>query len=277
MAALIDMERSGMRLKVFKGDPNEWLSWRAKFEAMVDADGLLDFMLSEAEAIKTGSIVEGDVAWRKKNQKLYCKLVICTEGAPNGVVEQQKESRSGLAAWSALIKKYEVKGNVQKAALLDRLLRDVLSNREDPDVYFIRVEQLQRQLKAMEVDVTDSMMMVIVMSKMSESYAGLRTVLDTVGDLTYDKLKEQMRVYYGRMNSTSQSSPQDSALMTNFKGNCRRCGKYGHREAHCRNSDGFKKEIVCFLCGKRGHIVRNCPNNKEAEEASIITEADMVL
>jgi hypothetical protein len=50
MAALIDMERTGMRLKVFKGDPNEWLSWRAKFEAMVDADGLLDFMLSEAEA-----------------------------------------------------------------------------------------------------------------------------------------------------------------------------------------------------------------------------------
>ena len=61
MAALIDMERTGMRLKVFKGDPNEWLSWRAKFEAMVDADGLLDFMLSEAEAEEASIITEADM------------------------------------------------------------------------------------------------------------------------------------------------------------------------------------------------------------------------
>ena len=88
-----------------------------------------------------------------------------TEGAANDLVAQFDDAREGVCsrrdgrtAWRALVAKYELTGNLQKAALHAELDRAALGDGEDPDVYFVKIERIQRQLRRMNAAVDDTMM-----------------------------------------------------------------------------------------------------------------------
>jgi hypothetical protein len=59
----------------------------------------------------------------------------------------------------------------------------------------------------------------------------------------------------------------------NFKGDCRKCGKQGHKAADCRGetnqgAGGNTKSnanITCYKCQKKGHYARECPTKKNKE------------
>ena len=60
-----------------------------------------------------------------------------------------------------------------------------------------------------------------------------------------------------------------------FKGNCRKCGKRGHKSADCRSgkSDkGRKFSGKCHKCGRTGHVIRNCPDWKNEKSNNAADE-----
>ena len=198
-----DVEKGGAKLQPFSWKPEDWLPFKGKFEALLDRTDpdLLDFLLGCLEIDdgddekKPLKVIESQVETRaalkkageskaKKmriNRLLHSMLVSYTDGAANNLVEQFRKERDGLGAWEALEAKYEVKSHVQMGVTLKMLIDDSPGT-GDPDVYILRVERLQRQLIEMGVEVSDQLMMAIVLSRMQDGYAGLRTVLDTIED-----------------------------------------------------------------------------------------------
>ena len=71
---------------------------------------------------------------------------------------------------------------------------------------------MRRTLKELGIDITDAMMLGIVMAKLPPRYHHVRDVLEMTEDLTYDALKERMRVIY-RRDLTSGRRPNE-VLMT---------------------------------------------------------------
>ena len=272
MSSREESDKTWMKIKAFTGKAIDWLPFKAKFKAMLEEKDpkLLDFVL---EPVVKPKKKEEREAWVRMNRMLYAKLILFTEGAANGLVEQFEEERSGLGAWLALVAKYEVKSQVQKGALMRELIRSELESGEDPDLYFTRMERIQRQLKAMDLWVTDEMLVVIMLAQMEESYERLRTVLDTKDDLEYEEFKNQIRTFHSRLKADAEEAVaktkeknDDAAFATIFRGKCYRCGKAGHRKAECTTKESDIKK--CDHCGKPGHVKKNCWRLKEEEGAA---------
>ena len=284
MASFIDTDKGGPRLKAFNGSKSEdWLAWKVKFQAVLNSSDLLDVIRNnEARPTQEGGLD----AWIKKNRKVYDKLILYTEGAAAGVVEQFDDERDGVGAWQALVNKYELKGNSQKAALHGELFQDTMAGHEDPDLYFMRIESRQRRLKRLGIAIEEDTLLGIGMSKLPKEYATLKTVMGADCELTYDAFKDQVRDFYTREIAGSPSA--DSALTAQAKGSCFDCGMYGHFKADCpknkqrggggrgggrgrgngrgggrggrggRGQGQARPRIKCYNCGKTGHFERDC-------------------
>lgn len=256
-------------LKIFNGRQEDWAMWREKFEAMLDMVEVLDVLLP-GTAKPTG----GDdlVKWNKSSRSVYSRLVLYTSGTPLGIVKQHHKDRDGVKAWTALVDKYEQKGEVKISALHEQLITAVMYNGEDPEEFFLRLEELQRQLKELNVTVEDSMLKGIVTAKMPEEYMSLRAVIDTMPDLKYDGLKNHMRAFYMRNKMSLDHIVQERAMVAvrangRFNGQCFKCGRHGHKKNKCLEGDD-EEQLRCGYCNKIGHHEKDCWSKKKKGEST---------
>jgi hypothetical protein len=84
-------------------------------------------------------------------------------------------------------------------------------------------------------------------------------------------------VFYGEGSKTSYPGPntpkKHPTTKKRFKGDCRKCGKQGHKAADCPSGGGDKKSaggggnknkaVTCYECGDKGHYARECPKKKK--------------
>lgn len=81
--------------------------------------------------------------------------------------------------------------------------------------------------------------------------------------LSIEELKEELSLRFERL-STKQNdhSGEENALFTlQFKGQCRNCGKVGHKASGCKPKHGRdkKNDVVCKYCKRPGHVMKaNC-------------------
>ena len=133
--------------------------------------------------------------------------------------------------------------------------------------------------------------MLHVLSSLPVEYESIVETLERdlgEGLLTFEDLKEQVRSKYRRLTKKMNVKEDELAFTVlikkfnkkqGFKGNCRICGKYGHKAADCWenkinknkkfNQGGGNKEWQfkgkCNFCGIYGHKERDC-HKKKAQE-----------
>ena len=107
---------------------------------------------------------------------------------------------------------------------------------------------------------------------------GLENKLSLSGDesLTVEKMRDKLNDRYQRIldhkeEEKGKKGPvihdNDVALATymkQFKGNCRHCGKIGHKKFECPDNPQKKaNNVQCWYCGGIGHRCDNCEKLKE--------------
>jgi hypothetical protein len=136
--------------------------------------------------------------WRTQNYLIYAHLATNTEGAAYDVVREFEEVMDGSAAYRALVVKYECSGMAQKTDLHSKLVNDTIKGGEDPDRYFRRIEEVQRQLRDVGVPIKNQSMLGFALAKLPPVYSTLGLILEADPKLTYDNFKSRIRSYYER-------------------------------------------------------------------------------
>jgi len=272
MSLIVD-KTAGMKLEVFSGKQAEWSDWRERFEAVMAINKMLDVLVLDNSPPEDPAKRK---EWDEMSAGAYSRLVLFTTSTPLGLVKKYRSTRDGAGAWRAMVDKYELKGEVRISFLHDQLFNSVMSPSADPEVFFLQVEELQQRLGELQVIIVDATLKSITISKLPPIYEPLRAVIDTIENLSYEKLKDHVRGFYDRniAGKEEKSEGENHALNTNstggFRGRCYKCGIVGHTENVCRRprragSDPRK----CHGCGKSGHLVRNCPEQNGESSANV--------
>ena len=271
-------EKSGLpRVNIFEGKGAHYDDWKERFSALMAIHKMHDILDVTKSRPTTSDAAKA--AWDSMSNLVYARLILYTAGTAQGVVKKYRSTRDGAAAWRALIEKYEQKGEVKMATLHSELINAEMVPLEDPEAYFLKLEDLQLRLKELNVVVEDATLKGIVTAKLSDDYAPLRTVIDTMPNVTYDGLKDHVRNYYvrsiaARAAENEKNMAKAQALMAkskNFGSPCYSCGERGHRMSECRSKYGGRDMKKCYVCDKIGHIARDCPSKKSAANVAETT------
>jgi hypothetical protein len=119
-------------------------------------------------------------------------------------------------------------------------------------------------------------------------------------ELTIQEVKKNVRDYYDLYvrdeTKTNKNGEQAFFSKSKFKGDCRKCGKYGHKAVDCRSKGNTtekreltpeqrnkRKNVKCYNCQKMGHYASECNNQKNApikqkgEDANTTTQGMFVV
>eukprot|EP00952_Eustigmatos_sp_NYUAD-ZCMA_P013331 52937-Eustigmatos_ZCMA.PRE.1 len=143
-------------------------------------------------------------------------------------------ARDGVAAWRGLVVKYERQGTLARVMLCKQLIQLHMSTGTDPDFFIGETEELARRLGAMDQQISELLLMGLVLAKLPAEYDPLLTVLETDDELTYDVVKRRVRAYFSSPQMQRHEIPE-KALIAHIDGDCYGCGVYGHPEWDCPN------------------------------------------
>jgi hypothetical protein len=168
------------------------------------------------------------------------------------------------------------------AVLHAELINSTMPESQDPEPYFLRLEELQEQLGELKVVVADATLKGIVMARLPERYAPIQAVLETMKDLEYGDLKEHLLAFHARSDARYPwKDPEAAYSAVAFRGRCHECGKQGHRAAACPKRAGTggggqsrRRQIICWECGKPGHVRMDCT---AGEQSNVAVECDALV
>lgn len=272
-AAMSDLRISAGTIPVLDDHDEAWPGWRDKMESFNGMSGLDDLM--KADAARPAQGAEAQAQYDKNNATLYFRLAFFTSGSAHETVKKYKDAKDGVAAWKALVTRYEMEGETKASALHAQLINLTMEAHKDPTVFFLKLEDLQTRLKAMGVMVEDATLKGITMAKMPKAYNGLRTVMDTSAGLTYQQLKVHVKSFYVRNKVQMEQmrvDVDDGVALLGMEqtangghgggggGKCRCCGKRGNYKRDCPDN-------VCTFCKKRGHVEKECWKKQKKDAA----------
>jgi hypothetical protein len=201
---------------------------------------------------------------------------------------------NGQVAWTRLSAKYAPKTAPSMIKLEKQFRESRLKKGKDPDVWITNLEELRDRIQEMGSSMTDDQFLVHILNNLSKEYKLQVLLLEkrigsTTDPLTVEELKGDLNLEFERLHISEDddnSAEGERALATvQFKGRCSGCGKYGHKNADCRNrtsnpngsmggykggantfvkkSSGFKGN--CNFCDKYGHKEADCFLKKKGQ------------
>lgn len=256
---------SGLRIKIFSGKEHEWPEWKAKFEAVMRSKKLLkhlsstppDADLDDSDYLST-LFVEGGKSlkqWLEDDEALFYELIIHTTGKACKLVQQFEEKTQGKRAWDMLKQKYEGTGTLEAMELLEELMTcTMVDPSKDPDLFFIKIERLQRRLKDRGEEYSDNMLRDLLLVKLPrDKYQGLISTIGGEGKRpTYEVTKERIRSHWRTFIREGRSSMDEDDEEESDKALMSKAGA----------GEGDKQKIKCFKCKRFGHKSFECPQQR---------------
>jgi hypothetical protein len=259
---------------------------------------------------------------KKANDMAYSMLTMAVSDAVSfGAVYNAQTTDlpdgDSKAAWSNLekifkpihsTKKYELEQAFNSCALLQES--------KNPDEWFAELQKIRLQLKIdFQVDYDDNkiishMLFNIKPKGYDTIVAIIKRDLNKGVATTLDDVKEDIRQVYGQLNKGG-STTKEQALVTRdgksfkkvFKGDCRVCGKKGHKATECWENEKNKDKrpyfykpstspaftpapvttaptapkSICSYCSKPGHTEDKCFKKKRETKSRSPEAAEVVV
>ena len=228
-------------------------------------------------------------------------------------------------AWEAMIKRYEDTDVILKSDLKQLYYETKMDADDVPSLFVVTMEKLRNKLaNEASFKVSDEDFMLDILAKLPKGkqegemgpYQIERRIIEreiknpaTSYDL--EALTLDLEKVYNDINGKKDEDDDDrgekehtdkafAAYSKQFKGRCRKCGKYGHMGKDCRNQgnghqggnkqSGYKgkhskdtKRFTgkCFYCNKPGHLKQDCKKRiadqkKADDQGNRASEADEI-
>ena len=279
-------------------DPDKFREWNAKMLAYsrkkkVEIYFKSDISIPALTAITASNASADDIKVFDDHQEAYDILIHRTTGVPFAFVCKETNA---YKAYTKLTDKYQPKQESDLIRLTNEFNKCVLEDTdEDPDVFFIRLDNLNERFTAIKAEYTkkDHELKAHLLVSLPDDYDIVLTVISgKKAGYSYEDMKEKIQEYW-KVNfeqDTTTKKKSHLALATqtrgngsnwkNFKGTCNKCGKQGHKAVDCwskktgnggggqggRQGGNGSDNRKCYNCNKIGHISRNCPAKKANEQ-----------
>jgi hypothetical protein len=148
-----------------------------------------------------------------------------------------------------------------------------LKRERDPEDWIKQLLLMNTRLEGMGYKMPEMEIIVHILNNLPREYESVVEQIE--GDLDIgltvdlDKVKNKLRSKFGRIKSHVFKNPSrvtEGALFAGqegFKGNCRKCGEYGHKAAKCPKR---REEFKCNYCTFKGHTKEFCRRKKKDQE-----------
>ena len=312
------MSEKSIRIVTFTGKRNDWRQWSKKFLAVAEKREYRSILETDADKLD----IKVDQK-KKMNSLAYNDLLLAmTEDVSFGLVDEATSTTypegDARTAWGKLMQRYESQTNASRVKLMGQFTSSKLrKNTQDPDPWISELELMRIRLKKMGSDIDDEYLMMHVMNNLPSAYDGLIENLEDRLDSTFDPLtmtvlRDKVSEKYEKIKrrkgikdevSDSEEEEEKALFAKQFKGRCRKCGKFGHKAADCksdikkgpwnpskRNGGGGSRtrfQGKCNYCGKYGHKEADCwakqgkikteESNNQAVEEQEEDEVEVVL
>ena len=281
---------SGLKVKKFKGQREEFAMWWNQFCAFCTLKGILEALFkkfdsklptNESDVLDPTDTVQKEQIKAKEMNAQAMSLLTMTMDAPRLIrkVESAKcPNWPGGKAWKlveGLIKKYKPSDVIAVAEQATKLMSLKLKRTEDP-------EDLGDSIAALETEygssIDEKQKIAAIVKTAGQYYSDViqnetARITGTGGIVTAEDLIEAMstnwRIGGGSARTAKEyddSEPNDVAL-SNMPGafanrNCFKCGEKGHMARNCTkqgpNDKGGSFGGTCYACNKRGHKADRC-------------------
>ena len=165
--------------------------------------------------------------------------------------------------------------------LLNELTTLQKSHSETITDYLLRAEQAATSLRAAKEQVSDSLLVAMVLKGLPDDYnAFVAVTIQSENVVDFQKFNTSLRHFEETENSRAQSSSdnQSSAVMkiTDSRRNtgkqitCYTCGASGHKSSECEK----KKGRWCSICKNKSHPTSKCRKKKDVANKSSSSTSD---
>ena len=227
------------------------------------------------------------------NDRAYQLLIVSCTGIAFGLVNQAKTKDlidgDAFMAWKNLCDRYaphEVSDLIQLSADFSNCALD----NYDPDEWFIKLDLIRDRMTQINAkfEKEDEEVIAHILNKLPSEYSEVVTSVEGLSSVTLRDIKAKIRAFYKRKFSGNKN-PSELALFAGgkFKGDCRNCGKQGHKASECRSKSNVagdkghkdkKAGIKCFNCNKfAGHYAKDCPEKKKTKASDEKKETGMFV
>ena len=160
----------------------------------------------------------------------------------------------------------------------------------DPELWFNDLDHLNNRIGKIneKYRLDDLQLKSHMMNSMSSNYASVITKFrGELAETPLRKLQKEVVLQYKQLAKESEKNGKSESVLTattsrnsfkKFKGNCKHCGKIGHKKAECRSflktdSDSKKgsesknkSDVTCYNCQEKGHYANKCTKPKKDRE-----------
>ena len=247
---------------VFDGNEKKFELWETK---------LLGYMKLKKlkKVFNTDEEISGET-----NETAFAELIQFLDERSLTLVMREAQD-DGRKAWKILKEHYASNSKPRIITLYNELTTLKKNHSEPITDYLLRAENAATSLRAVKEQVSDSLLIAMVLKGLSDEYkafVAVTTQAENVDDFV--KFKTSLKHFEETENLRTQSNPDQASIMklNAQEGKksvvCYSCGTPGHKSTNCDK----RKSRWCSICKNKTHNTNKCRKKKDSANKTSVKE-----
>jgi gag-polypeptide of LTR copia-type len=230
-----------------------YAEWALRMEAILIRGGFWDLITGDEKLAEDGSDTK---AFRKREAQCKAEIVLRVEDSQL----PHMADRSPMVVWNSLANVHRARGFGSRLQLRRNFITASMKESQSMESWIGEVRGLANRLKAIDVNVSDEDMIVVLTAGLPTSYTPIVISFDALegSKLTLDFVITRLLNEEGRQATPSFSPVDVKTESSDMNSNT------------ALNISKFRSDVQCFYCLQRGHYSSVCPQKekdiKEKEE-----------
>ncbi|CAB3996099.1 myosin heavy fast skeletal muscle [Paramuricea clavata] len=245
---------------LFNGNKSKYELWEVKFLGYMLLQKLYKVFVWDAS--------EKDPPDASTQADAFAELVQCLDDRSLSLVIQDARD-DGRKALEVLRQHYHGKGKPHIISPYTELTSLKKEENEPIVNYVIRAESFATALRNAEEDISDALLIAMVLKGLPREYDTFATVVaQREKQMTFAEFKSALRSHKESAKTHGgKAASRENIMLTKqkFDGNCFKCGRKGHKSAECWSKT---LERWCSNCKSKTHKTKNCRKKKDAAKTA---------